>query len=468
MAQMTQEQIDNEIRRKASQGIAVTDAKNQTRYNELRSGYDKEIARKAGAGEALTNTGSQYNNDMYARLVAAQKPADTGEGGYDGPYADYIGGGGGGGGGSSNAQNYIDQLNNAKQQAIFSQLDKSRQGALSGLQNERSGIQPKYYDQRNQVAAGSQQSARSLAEFMANRGGVKSGANAQAEISRQGVQQGNLGTLGRQEAQAYTDIERRTSDLNSAYESDRASAVSGIEADRMSSLLSQFNTDRNYNLNLGSQLGMINGQQTLGGRSLGLQEQNQNFNQGMQTQQFGLQSQNQNFQQNMQTKQLERSNFESDRSFEMAKGQQAWEQAFQQGQFDFNKGQAAFENAFKNKSFQQSVNEASASRGLQWASLNQRDKEFVAQEAWNKEQFEYTKEQDTIDNNIAANKPADYKFDTDPVFIGAISDAGRGGLTSAQIANDAESIIADITYSGYQKLLSAAKVYEASKPILSR
>jgi hypothetical protein len=348
----------------------------------------------------------------------------------------------------NNTQSMIDQLNAAKRQAVFAQLDKSRQGALSGLQAERAGIQPKYYDQRNQVAAGGQQQARNLAEFMANRGGAKSGSNAQATISNNMTTQGNLGALGRQEAQAYTDIERRTSDVNSAYEADKLSATAGIEADRMNAIINQMNTDRGFGIQEAGMTGVLNGQQTLGARSLGLQEQNQNF------------------QQNMQTQQLERSNFESDRQFEMAKGQQEWNNAFAQGQFDFNKAQTAWDNTFKDKSFTQSMNEAAASKGLQWASLAQRDKEFLAQEEWNKKQFDHTKEQDTIQNNIAANKPADFDYRTDSVFIKGIAGAGTGDLTTAEILADAQNIMNDIGFEGYQKLLSAAKVYESSSNVL--
>ncbi len=142
--------------------------------------------------------------------------------------------------GAINAKNYINQLNDLRKNAAISALGKSKDAALSNLGNEKSAIQPKYYDQRNQVAAGAQQQARNFAEYMANRGGSSSGANAQATLSNNMVTQANQGSLGRQEAQAYTDIERRTTDVNNAYESDVASTTANVEADKMQALLHDY------------------------------------------------------------------------------------------------------------------------------------------------------------------------------------------------------------------------------------
>ena len=97
--------------------------------------------------------------------------------------------------------------------------------------------------------------------------------------------------------------------------------------------------------------------------------------------------------QTLQAKQIERRDFESDRQFEFAKAQQEWENNLKQGQFDWNQAQQAWENAFKEKDFERSMNEAAASRGLQWASLQQRDKEFIADQAFREKQFEFEKEQ---------------------------------------------------------------------------
>lgn len=151
---------------------------------------------------------------------------------------------------NNTAQNYIEQMNQAKTQAQLAALAKSRDAALSNLGQERAGIQPKYQDARNQVASGGQQAARNFAEFMAQRGGASSGANAQASLMQGMATQGEIGSLGRQEAQAYSDIGRRTSDVGNAFESDAASAIAGGEADKMSALLQDFYNNQKLELQL--------------------------------------------------------------------------------------------------------------------------------------------------------------------------------------------------------------------------
>lgn len=82
---------------------------------------------------------------------------------------------------------------------------------------------------------------------------------------------------------------------------------------------------------------------------------------------------------------------ESDRGYDLQKAAQDWDQNFSQEQFDWNKAQQTWENAFQEKNFQQQMEEAASSRGLQWATLSQRDKEFIADEAWKQKEYDLTK-----------------------------------------------------------------------------
>ncbi|MDR6555424.1 hypothetical protein [Paenibacillus qinlingensis] len=149
--------------------------------------------------------------------------------------------------------------------------------------------------------------------------------------------------------------------------------------------------------------------------------------------------------QTLEARQLDRRNFESDRQYEFAKGQQEWENNLKQDQFNENKAQQAWENAFKDKDFLQSVNDAAASRGLQWASLDQRSKEFVADQAFREKQFEFEKEQ-------ALNKaqtPNKNELEADYV-------SGFDGLTpdmrKKAFAENKAAIIKDLGKSGYDAL----------------
>lgn len=124
-------------------------------------------------------------------------------------------------------------------------------------------------------------------------------------------------------------------------------------------------------------------------------------------------------QRTLQAQQLDRRNFESDREFELAKGQQEWENAFKEGQFNEDVAQRAWENAFKEKDFAQSMKDAAASRGLQWASLSQRDKEFVADQTFREKKFTFEKEQ-------AEGKQKNY--DENPEFAQDVADPDTADL----------------------------------------
>lgn len=86
------------------------------------------------------------------------------------------------------------------------------------------------------------------------------------------------------------------------------------------------------------------------------------------------------------------------KQFEFQKAQQEWENNFRQGQFDWEKAQTTWENTFKSKSFEQDMKDAAASRGLQWASLSQRDKEFIADQEWREKQFTFDQSQNATGN----------------------------------------------------------------------
>jgi hypothetical protein len=195
---------------------------------------------------------------------------------------------------TNQASTLIDQLTKAQRDAQIAALAKSRDQALSNLSAERSAIQPKYYDARNQAAAGSQQQARNFAEFMAARGGVRSGANAQASLMNNMTLQGNLGALGRQEAQAYTDIERRQTDALNDYANNVAGAEANIQSNRLNLLLGDYykaqeRGDRLKQLEIENEFrkagltGMFDGQRTLQGQQFdrGIYESDRNFNRGV-------------------------------------------------------------------------------------------------------------------------------------------------------------------------------------------
>jgi len=145
----------------------------------------------------------------------------------------------------------INALAEAQKTQTIANLDKARQTGLSNLDKEKSAIQPKFYDARNQSNVTMNNAQRSWSDYLAQRGLNSSGLAAQGAMNTFNQYQGDIGSLNRQEKQNYADIERSRSDLNNAYETDVASANAGIEANRMDKLIeSQQNAEEiNYNRN---------------------------------------------------------------------------------------------------------------------------------------------------------------------------------------------------------------------------
>jgi hypothetical protein len=221
----------------------------------------------------------------------------------------------------SDYQSYINDLAEAQKQAALAGLEKSKNQSLSDLTAAKGKIEPAYYTQRNNASTDAQVAARNFAEYMAQRGGNNavgnSGSMAQSNIANNLSLQGNLGSLATGEAADYATNAKQVGDVNTAYNSDVASAEAGVDATKLQNLinaqqqyntnmLNQYNADRSYNYQVGrdtvNDTGYTqNGVQTLAAQQAlaGIQGQNlNNAAQGIQNQylaqqiQAGLQSTN--------------------------------------------------------------------------------------------------------------------------------------------------------------------------------
>jgi hypothetical protein len=157
---------------------------------------------------------------------------------------------------------YIKEATEAKKAAALAGLDKAYKSSLSNLDAEQSAIKPTYYNKRNQAAAQSDLGALNFAQRAAARG-LKGNAGMMPEVYRNASLQGQIGAFDQAEAAADTDIARRRTGLSNAYESDKAAASSGADAEGLQAYINQMNADRAYNLSVGEQTGTINGQDTL-------------------------------------------------------------------------------------------------------------------------------------------------------------------------------------------------------------
>lgn len=159
----------------------------------------------------------------------------------------------------------IRELQEAAKRQRISALDKSRNTALSNLSSEESRLHPLYYDARNRAAGTSDVSKMNFAQYMASRG-IEGNAGAMPEIYRNVGLQNTLGGLKRDEAAARSDIERRRTGIQNAYQSDLAAAEAGADSDMLRMLIDQYNADRQYGLQEAGLTGQLGGQQTLAAR----------------------------------------------------------------------------------------------------------------------------------------------------------------------------------------------------------
>lgn len=152
-------------------------------------------------------------------------------------------GGGSSGGNLGTSTDYgtykqdLDRLTKAQRQAQVDQLKAARTQALANLDVQEQNIKPMYETARNQTSAASQQGARNLAEYLANRGLTNSGAAAQGEINRLSTLSNNLGNLATQEANAYRDIANQRTAVENNYISGLANANNAITSNYYNNLL---------------------------------------------------------------------------------------------------------------------------------------------------------------------------------------------------------------------------------------
>ena len=138
-----------------------------------------------------------------------------------------------------NYEQELNNLRNAQKNAAMSDLQATRDTALSNLQAEESQIKPTYAAQRSTANAQNRVAARNFQEYLANTGRANSGIGAQYEMSRQNSLQNGLNSINAAEAQSLADIARRRTDAQNAYNTGLASANAQVEANYIQNLLNQ-------------------------------------------------------------------------------------------------------------------------------------------------------------------------------------------------------------------------------------
>lgn len=180
------------------------------------------------SGEQILWNGYQYDPNYYQISGNTVVPKSTIQNGIVGLA-----------GNQNDIQAEIQRLAELKKKQAIAQLEKSRNAALSNLASEKSQIQPRYYQARNDASVQNKLAAKSFQEYIANRGLRNSGENDQARLMQNMALQNQIGALKQQEAQAYGDISRRETDINNAYQSDLASIQAGLDAQSLQNAIDE-------------------------------------------------------------------------------------------------------------------------------------------------------------------------------------------------------------------------------------
>lgn len=188
----------------------------------------------------------------------------------------------------SSISSQLEQLKKAQLAATMAGLDKSKNASLSNLSAESAKIDPQYYAARNTASTQSQLGAKNFSEYMAQRGQTNSGVASQGEIANNVSLQGNLGSLNTQQMADNSDIARRTTGVNNAYESDVAGANANVESQYLQNYIAQMNADRGFGLQEAGITGNYNGQQTMQARQYDTQNNqwDRTFNSNQEQNQF--------------------------------------------------------------------------------------------------------------------------------------------------------------------------------------
>lgn len=262
-----------------------------------------------------------------------------------------------------------DQLAQLQRQKAAVDLQAKYNSSLSGINAEQATIAPQYNQQRNLQDTQSKIAAKNFAEYYAARGqNNPSGMSGSNEQYKQSADIANLQALSglyRQEQSANNDIARRKSDLNSALQTDLASASMGIDATALQNAIDIAQRERDR----GIQIDQFNKNY-----NRGVLESDRNFN--YQSGRDTVSDQRYNNEWNYQ---VGRDNVADQRytdetnykrqidalELDFQRKQTEIDNAFRNRQLTAQERQNAIDNAFREKQYNQNVLESNRSYALQ-------------------------------------------------------------------------------------------------------
>ncbi len=132
----------------------------------------------------------------------------------------------------------INSLYDTRSQALMASLDKKRASDVSAFESEREKIEPMFAGMKTQADVASKINARKLSEVMKS-SGYDVGTQASTTLTGSLAAQQAQTDIGVQEGIAKTDLARRETEAETAHAYDVLAAQTGLEADKIQSMIEQ-------------------------------------------------------------------------------------------------------------------------------------------------------------------------------------------------------------------------------------
>lgn len=147
----------------------------------------------------------------------------------------------------------INAMYEAQKNARLSELEGAYRQNRSTMEAAGEKIAPAYQQQKNELATQYERNRRNFNQMAAG-SGINNGAGSQARLAMSNQYIDSYGGLGRAQAEAEREQERRLTDLEAAYRSDISAALASNDYNRAGALLDEYNNAYQRDMNMAAQL----------------------------------------------------------------------------------------------------------------------------------------------------------------------------------------------------------------------
>lgn len=325
----------------------------------------------------------------------------------------------------NNNSDLIKSLYDSMYASQAQRLKAQRDSQLAGLAGQDDLIKQQGQSALNANDVSGARLADQLRERMANLGLLQGGDFISGQIAQNTAQGENANQINMDMGNRLQQLLAQKDAINNNASADDNALLQSIQAQMAQAQIGQNNADRSFGLEEAGLTGQYNGGQTLAAR---------NADRGYGLDLAGLSGQLPGGGQTLQAKQFDYNVGIDSRDFDYKKAQDSWANSFAKEQFTEQKAAQKWEQTFKTNSFQQDMKDAAASRGLQWASLSQRDKEFIADSAYREKTYAADQKQREIDNG-KKNSAEEYSK-----YVDGVARFDKNPLTGASALSNPEDV----------------------------